>query len=85
MTVSTVNIPFQNDLLVQVDQIAVNESRTRSELILKAVKLYIDRKNEMEKLFIIGNQIGSTLDISEEDVINEIKEYRKEKQQAGWS
>ena len=83
MTVSTVNIPFQNDLLVQVDQAAVNESRTRSELILKAVKLYIDRKNEIENLFKIGNQIGSTLDISEEDVINEIKEYRKEKQQVG--
>ena len=40
MIVSTVNIPFQNDFLVQVDQIAVNESRTRSELILRAVKLY---------------------------------------------
>ena len=63
MTVSTVNIPFQNDLLVQVDQIAINESRTRSELILKAVKLYIDRKNEIENLFKTGNQIGSTLDI----------------------
>ena len=83
MNVSTVNIPFQNDFLFQVDRIATDESRTRSELILKAVKLYIDRKNEINKLFKIGNQIGSTLDISEEDVINEIKEYRKEKQQAG--
>jgi len=31
-------------------------------------------------LFKIGRQIGATLDITEEDVMSEIKKYRKTKQ-----
>jgi metal-responsive CopG/Arc/MetJ family transcriptional regulator len=81
MSVSTVNIPFQDDFLVQVDQIANVESRTRSELIMQAVRLYIDQKQEFEALFKIGKQIGSTLEISEDDVMGEIKKYRKAQQQ----
>ena len=79
MPVSTVNISFQRDFLVQIDQIANAEARTRSELIREAVRAYIDRKKEWERIFIIGNEIGSKLKISEEDVMNEIKEYRKTK------
>jgi len=80
MSVSTVNISFQEDFLVQIDRVACDESRTRSELIREAVRLYIDRKKEFEKIFKIGEQIASTLEISEEDVMKEIKEYRKTKQ-----
>jgi metal-responsive CopG/Arc/MetJ family transcriptional regulator len=81
MSVSTVNIPFQDDFLVQIDQIANIESRTRAELIMQAVRLYIDQKQEFEDLFKIGKQIGSTLEISEDDVMGEIKKYRKTQQQ----
>jgi len=81
MSVSTVNIPFQDDFLVQIDQIANIESRTRSELIMQAVRLYIDQKQEFEELFKIGKQIGSTLEISEDDVMGEIKKHRKAQQQ----
>ena len=80
MPVSTVNISFQKDFLVQIDQIANDEARTRSELIREAVRIYIDRKREWEKLFKIGKQIGVTLEISEDDVMSEIKEHRKKKQ-----
>ena len=83
MSLSTVNISFQDDFLVQIDEVAGNESRTRSELIREAVRLYIDRKREFEKIFDAGKQIGSTLDICEEDVMDEIKKHRKAKQQAG--
>jgi len=44
MSVSTVNISFQEDFLLQIDKVANDESRTRSELIREAVRLYIDRK-----------------------------------------
>jgi metal-responsive CopG/Arc/MetJ family transcriptional regulator len=81
MSVSTVNIPFQDDFLVQIDQIANIESRTRSELIMQAVRLYIDQKQEFEEIFKLGKQIGSTLEISEDDVMGEIKNHRKAKQQ----
>jgi metal-responsive CopG/Arc/MetJ family transcriptional regulator len=81
MSVSTVNIPFQDDFLVQIDQIANIESRTRLELIMQAVRLYIDQKQEFEEIFKIGKQIGATLEISEDDVMGEIKKYREAKQQ----
>ena len=80
MSVSTVNISFQEDFLLQIDKVATDESRTRSELIREAVRLYIDRKKEFERIFSIGEQIGSTLEISEEAVMKEIKTYRKQKQ-----
>jgi metal-responsive CopG/Arc/MetJ family transcriptional regulator len=76
MSVSTVNIPFQDDFLVQLDRVANNESRTRSELILDAVRLNKEKKKEFEAIFKIGQQIGSTLEISEDDVMSEIKNYR---------
>jgi len=81
MPVSTVNISFQRDFLVQIDLMANNEARTRSELIREAVRLYIDRKRELEDIFKIGKKIGSTLDITEKNVMNEIKEHRREKKQ----
>jgi metal-responsive CopG/Arc/MetJ family transcriptional regulator len=79
MSVSTVNISFQTDLLGQIDEIARNEARTRSELIREAVRMYIERKKEWNSLFEIGEGIGSKLDISEKDIMQEIKEYRKTK------
>jgi metal-responsive CopG/Arc/MetJ family transcriptional regulator len=82
MSVSTVNISFQEDFLLQIDKVANDESRTRSELIREAVRLYIDRKKEFERIFKIGEQIGSTLEISEEDVMQEIKAHRKAKPKA---
>ena len=79
MPVSTVNISFNNDFLLQLDQIANDEARTRSELIREAVRIYMDRKKEWNQIFEAGQQIGKTLEISEKDVINEIKKHRKSK------
>jgi CopG family transcriptional regulator / antitoxin EndoAI len=79
MDVSTITIPLQNDILVQVDQIANDESRTRGDLIGDAVRIYIERKKEWQKIFKIGEKIGSKLEITEDDVIKEIKKNRKEK------
>jgi len=79
MDVSTINIPLQNDILIQVDQIANDEAKTRVDLINEAIKIYIERKNEWQRMFKIGEKIGSKLEISEDDVMKEIKTYRKEK------
>lgn len=45
MAVSTVNISFQEDLLKQIDSIARDEARTRSELIREAARIYIESKH----------------------------------------
>jgi len=79
MTYSTVDISFPEDLLIQIDKIADNESRTRDVLVRNAVKMYIERKTEWQKYFNIGQKIGSNLDISEDEIMCEIKNYKKEK------
>jgi len=79
MNVSTINIPLQNDILVQVDQIANDEAITRADLISEAVRIYVKRKKEWQGIFKIGKKIGSELKISEDDIMKEIKAYRKEK------
>ncbi|GHU75148.1 hypothetical protein FACS189461_0850 [Spirochaetia bacterium] len=81
MAVSTVNISFQEDLLRQIDTIAQNEARTRSELIREAARLYIERKRKWESIYAYGESIAAQNNFTEEDVMKEIKQYRKEKRE----
>ena len=77
MAVSTVNISFQEDLLNQIDKIAHNEARTRSELIREAAKIYIERKKKWECIFAYGESISLKYNFTEDDVNEEIQKYRK--------
>jgi metal-responsive CopG/Arc/MetJ family transcriptional regulator len=79
MAVSTVNISFQEDLLEQIDRIAQNEARTRSELIREAARLYIERKKKWESIFSYGESLSSKYKFTEDDVADEIKKYREGK------
>ena len=79
MAVSTVNISFQEDLLSQIDRIAQNEARTRSELIREAARMYIERKKKWESIFAYGESLASKYKFTEDDVNKEIRKYRKEK------
>ena len=79
MAVSTVNISFQDDLLVQIDQVAKNEARSRSELIREAARIYIERKKKWESIFSYGQSLAEKYNFTEDDVNEEIKKYRKEK------
>lgn len=79
MAVSTVNISFQDDLLGQIDQIAKDEARTRSELIREAARIYIERKKKWASIFTYGESLAAKYKFTEEDVNKEIKKYREEK------
>jgi len=46
MSTNTVNISFKKELLEQIDKIAREESRTRSELIREAARMYIEKQSE---------------------------------------
>jgi metal-responsive CopG/Arc/MetJ family transcriptional regulator len=81
MAVSTVNISFQEDLLEQIDRIAQNEARTRSELIREAARIYIERKKKWESIFSYGESLSSKYNFTEDDVNDEIKKYREDKKQ----
>jgi CopG family transcriptional regulator / antitoxin EndoAI len=77
MAVATVNISFQEDLLDQIDRVAQNEARTRSELIREAARMYIERKKKWESIFAYGESISSKYKFTEKDVNVEIKKYRE--------
>jgi len=77
MTVSTVRIPLQKDLLHQIDQIILRESRSRIDLILEATEMHVNRKRNWQEIFSYGDSIAAQGNFSENDVLNEIKAHRK--------
>ena len=51
MSTVTVNISFQDRLLANIDRIAQRESRSRSELLREAARIYIERKERWNNIF----------------------------------
>jgi CopG family transcriptional regulator / antitoxin EndoAI len=80
MAGSTVNISFNKELLAEIDKTARQESRTRSELIREAARLYIGRKNRWERIFAFGSSQVQRLGLREEDIAGEIQKYRAKKE-----
>jgi metal-responsive CopG/Arc/MetJ family transcriptional regulator len=78
MAVSTVNISFQKDLLQQIDKVAKDEARTRSELIREAARAYIEEKKKWESIFAYGESLALRYGITEDVINEEIESYRKE-------
>lgn len=79
MSTTTVNISFQDSLLADIDKVAKLESRSRSELLREAARMYIDRKKRWADIFTYGESQTSLRNVSEVDVASEIDSYRKEK------
>jgi CopG family transcriptional regulator/antitoxin EndoAI len=77
METTTVNISFKKDMLKQIDKIAQEEVRSRSELIREAARAYIERKNRWNAIFDFGDKQTSRLNLTPEDVPAEISKYRK--------
>jgi CopG family transcriptional regulator / antitoxin EndoAI len=77
MANSTVNISFQEELLDQIDKIAKEEARSRSELIREAARAYIEKKEKWRSIFSYGSAIGKKIGLTEQDVAREVKEARK--------
>jgi len=76
---ATVNVSFQDDLLNAIDNVAKEEARTRSELLREAARMYIERKRRWEEIFSYGRKQALDNNIKEEDVLNEIRAYRRKK------
>lgn len=79
MSTTTVNISFQDSLLADIDKVAKMESRSRSELLREAARMYIDRKRRWGNIFAYGESRVSQGKLSEADVGSEIDSYRKDK------
>jgi CopG family transcriptional regulator / antitoxin EndoAI len=81
MKASTVNISFNDDLLSEIDRVAGQESRARSELIREAARMYISRKKQWERIFSFGIRQSKAAGLTEADVSGAIKQYRQTKGQ----
>ena len=76
---STVNISFNPKLLEQIDRVAQEESRSRSELLREAARSYIERKRRWASIFEAGTRVRKAKGITPEVIDQEIAAYRKEK------
>jgi CopG family transcriptional regulator/antitoxin EndoAI len=69
------------EMMEQVNRIAKEENRTRSELLREAVRRYIAEK-ELSRLNRYGQGKARELNLEPKDVDRLIREYRKEKANA---
>ncbi len=75
----TVNISFQDTLLSEIDAEAKRESRTRSELLREAARLYVRRQKQWERVFALGDELARKRSLTEADVAREIRTVRRRK------
>jgi predicted transcriptional regulator len=79
MSITTVNISFSENLLIEIDKIAKKEARSRSELIREASRMYIERKKKWQSIFDYGRKAALKSKIVQEDIMAEIKNFRESK------
>jgi CopG family transcriptional regulator / antitoxin EndoAI len=79
MANSTVNISFKDDLLNQIDDVARAESRSRSELIREAARMYIARKERWSSIYNYGEAKAEDMELNENDIATEIAAVRRER------
>ena len=79
MSVAIVEVPFQVDFLQQIDGFVDEKTRSRADIILEATKMYIARKQNWQNIFSLGDRLALENNLSETDVMNEIKAHRCEK------
>jgi metal-responsive CopG/Arc/MetJ family transcriptional regulator len=79
MAIATIDLSFDDELLKQIDYFADNESLTRADLIYNSVKMYVNRKKRLQELYTYGESITRKNNFTEDDVMKEIKNYRKTK------
>ena len=75
----TVNISFQDSLLTDIDAEAKRESRSRSELLREAARLYVRRQRQWADVFTLGDRQAARLGLTEATVQKEIRAARGRK------
>jgi metal-responsive CopG/Arc/MetJ family transcriptional regulator len=80
MATAMIQIPFQEEILLQIDRFVEKKIvPSREDLIRTATEMYILRKRNWQNLFSYGERLASDNNLSEDDVMNEIKAYRNGK------
>jgi metal-responsive CopG/Arc/MetJ family transcriptional regulator len=77
MTLATINLTLDKDLLDKLDYFADNQSQTRTDIISNSIRMYISQKQRLQELYAYGENKASKSNFTEDDIIDEIKNYRK--------
>ncbi len=76
---TTVNISFQTDFLADIDAEAKRESRSRSELLREAARLYVERQRRWDSVFSLGDSTARNRNLTENDISDEVAAFRQER------
>jgi predicted transcriptional regulator len=75
----TVTVSFREDLLRQIDKFAADNVRSRDDIIVEATRIYVEREQKRQALFLYGDRLKSENNFTETDVTDEIKAWRNNK------
>ena len=73
----TINLSLQESLLRELDEVAREESRSRSELLREAARAYVERKRTWRRIFALGDRVRRQRKLRPEDVGREIAAHRR--------
>jgi CopG family transcriptional regulator / antitoxin EndoAI len=73
----TVTISLPPELAVEVDRLARQEGRTRSELLREAFRQYAERRRRWDQLFAYGEERAAAGALTEEAVVAAVTSRRR--------
>ncbi|MBI2613922.1 MAG: ribbon-helix-helix protein, CopG family [Candidatus Levybacteria bacterium] len=81
MQTRTLNISLPKEMVKKIDEFAENEYRSRSELIREALRIYMQRMKDWNKIFRAGRETAKRMGIRSEkqidDIVYEFRHGRK--------
>jgi predicted transcriptional regulator len=75
-TTGTVTISLPPELAVEVDRLAQQEGRTRSELLREAFRQYAERRRRWDQLFAYGAERAATGALTQDTVVAAVRSRR---------
>lgn len=73
----TVTVSLPPDLAREVDRLARQEGRSRSEMFREALRQYLARRDRWDRIFSVGEQTARGLAVTEQDVAAAVKARRR--------
>lgn len=73
----TITISLPADLAEEVDRLAAEERRTRSELLREAFRQYVERRRRWERIFAAGDGAARERGLTEEAIAAAVKSRRQ--------
>ncbi len=76
-TTDTVTISLPAELATEVDRLALQEGRTRSELFREAFRQYADRRRRWNQLFAYGEARAAAGHLTDEQLTSAVRGRRR--------